>query len=258
MNVRAWIIVLAAAVLLCNPVVRADAIPVANHSFEFPVTDYAIPDANDWDEMDIDPSSQNTGVFANYPGDAYIVNADANQVAFLIAMQGNAFQQELPEVYQVGKSYQLTIAVGISFYSPPEGPEDPLELAFFYKDKNQQTKDIAVLSVPFERRSATYLDDFTLSLPKVQPGYGWAGKNIGIAIRGTSDLGGAWIFDNVRVQVYPSTPNFTDDAVVNLADFAKIAAEWLLCGPVTADVTGEGCVNEADLFILMEYWLQNV
>jgi hypothetical protein len=34
--------------------------------------------------------------------------------------------------------------------------------------------------------------------------------------------------------------------------------DWLSCSQVTADLTGEGCVDEADLQILMEHWLGNV
>jgi hypothetical protein len=239
---------------------HGDSIPVGNHSFESPVTQYVTPIVSDWDEVDTDPQSQDTGAFLNVPDQpSYVVNADANQVAYLVAELGNAFQQQLSQVYQVGKSYQLTMGVGISFYAPPQNPNDPLELAFYYfNDESQQNKDIARLFVPFERRSSTYLDDFTVNLPTVQSGYGWAGKNIGIAIRGMGTAGGTWVIDNVRVEEYPSIPNFTDDSIVNLADFAKMAAEWYLCGELLTDVTGEGCVNEADLQILMEYWLENV
>ena len=239
--------------------VQADSIPVRNGSFEDPVTQYVTPIVSDWEEIDTDPQSQDTGAFLNLPGDAYIVNADANQVAYLVAEQGNAFQQELSQVYQIGKSYQLTMDIGISFYAPPQEPNDPLELAFYYfNDVVGQNEDIAILPVLFEGRRSTFLDEFTLSLPVVQPTYGWAGENIGIAIRGTGTAAGTWIIDNVRVAQYPSIPNFTDDSTVNLADFAKMASEWRLCGELVTDVTGEGCVNEADLLILMEYWLENV
>jgi hypothetical protein len=239
--------------------VHGDAISVANHSFEEPATEYVTPIVSGWDEIDTDPDSQDTGAFLNLPGDAYIVNADANQVAYLVAESGNAFQQQLSQVYQIGKSYQLTMGVGISFYAPPQNPNDPLELAFYYfNDETQQNQDIAVLLVPFERRSSTFLDEFTVNLPTVQSGYDWAGKNIGIAIRGRGTAAGTWIIDNVRVEENPSTPNFTDDSIINLADYAKMASEWYLCGELLTDVTGEGCVNEADFLILIEYWLENV
>ncbi|MDH4202277.1 MAG: hypothetical protein OEV87_05235, partial [Phycisphaerae bacterium] len=71
-------------------------------------------------------------------------------------------------------------------------------------------------------------------------------------------MGGYWDVDNVRVTEYPLVPNFTDDSIVNFADFAKMAADWLYCDDPVTDVTGEGCVNEDDLLILMEYWLDNV
>ena len=252
------IISIISAALLCASA-GAGSIPVANYSFESPVTEYVTPIVSDWIEVDTDPDSQNTGAFLNVPDQpSYIVNADGDQVAYLIAGEGNAFQQELSAPYQIGRSYTLTVAVGISYYSPPEDPNDPLELVFYYKDSNQQAQDITALWIPFEHRSATSLDEFTLSLSTVQSGHSWAGKNIGIAIRGTSNLGGTWIIDNVRVDEFPSTPNFTNDSIVNLADYAKMAAEWLSCGDVITDVTGDGCVNGADLLILAEHWLNNV
>lgn len=237
---------------------QADAIPVANYSFEDPVTEYVTPIVSDWIEIDTDPLSQDTGAFLNAPGESFIDNADGNQVAYLIAEEGNAFHQDLSAVYEVNKRYILTADVGISFYSPPAEPNDPLILAFYYQTESSEVKDIASMSIPFERRSSTYLDQFTLDLPTVKPSYDWAGENIGIALRATGIAGGTWIIDNIRVDKYPSTPNFTDDSIVNLADFAMMAADWQSCDNPVTDVTGEGCVNIADLLILMESWLNNV
>ena len=237
----------------------ADMIFVENHSFEQPTTQYVDVVIPGWNEIDLDSYSQNTGVFLNLPGISYVVNAEGNQVAFLIAQEGNAFQQELSHVYQVDKSYKLTMGIGVSINSPLGDPNDPLELAFYYhNDETLENVDVAVVSVTSERRSSTYLDEMTVNLPTVQSVYSWAGQPIGIAFRGKGVGGGAWIIDNVRVTEYPLVPNFTDDTIVNLADFSKMASEWLSCGQKVTDVTGEGCVNEADLLILAEYWLENI
>jgi hypothetical protein len=70
-------------------------------------------------------------------------------------------------------------------------------------------------------------------------------------------MGGYWDLDNVRVTEYVF-PNFTDDTIVNFLDFAMMAADWQSCDDVITDVTGDGCVKEDDLLILMEHWLDNV
>ena len=95
-------------------------------------------------------------------------------------------------------------------------------------------------------------------MPTVQAEEPWAGESIGIAIRATGPMGGFWDLDNVRVTEYPLVPNFDDAPIVNLADFAIMALDWLYCDEPITDVTGEGCVDQEDLLILMEYWLDNV
>lgn len=251
---RALIIALAATIFSVG--LYADSIPVANHSFEEPATQYVDPVVADWDEVDLDPGSQNTGVFFNGPGDSYITNADANQIGFVIGMEGNAFQQELAATYQVGNSYRMTVGVCVSFYSPPPSA-DPLELTFYYLDEGEPN-DIVVTEIIPTGLSYDFLDDFSVTLPAVDANDPWAGETIGIAIRGTGAAGGAWDLDDVRVVEYPLTPNFTDDSVVNLADFAPMAAEWFSCDDPLTDVTGDGCVDEQDLFVFVLYWLDNV
>lgn len=241
----------------------ADPIYVANYSFESPELDamyYITTTPTDWKEFNgslVD--SQNTGAFYNNPIDpAFVINAEGNQLAYLYGLQGCAHQQELSAVYQVGKSYRMTVGVCISTYQPPPADaNEPIELAFYYLE-GTEPNDLATALVPRAGQSNVILNDFSLYLPKIQPGNPCIGKSIGIVIRGTGVEGGAWDLDNVRVTEYPLVPNFTDDSIVNLADFAKMAADWLYCDDPLTDVTGEGCVNEDDLLVLMEYWLDNV
>ena len=266
MSLRTLILVPVIAVCFACVNVQADSIPVANHSFEIPEFNSienpfgAIALMPLWTEEDIDPEGQsrNTGIFLNTPADSndHITNADGNQLAFLGSFQGNSISQFVSSKYQVGKSYKLTVGICVSHKAPPVG-NNPLTLAFTYWGGFLPV-DIATVQVPPTGLTSTFLEDFTLSIPMVQATDVWVGRNIGIAIRSSGTAGGFWDLDNVRVMEYPRMPNFTDDFVVNLADFAKMAAEWLSCSETTTDVTGEGCVNESDLLILMEPWLENV
>ena len=252
-------------VLMLLSCVYADSIPVANHSFEIieivPADNPygAIPLITYWTEVDIDTQgSQSTGIFRNtsVDNDDHIVNADGSQLAFLGSMQGNSISQFTTSKYRVGKSYQLTISVCVSASAPPVG-DNPLSVEFLYWDVFNPVTIVSV-QVPADGLTSTLLEDFTLTLPAVQFEYAWAGKSIGIAIRASGTEGGFWDLDNIRVMEYPRTPNFTNDSVVNLADFSIMAAEWQDCGGASADVTGDGCVTMQDLEILAEYWLDDV
>ncbi|MHC4856141.1 MAG: hypothetical protein ACYS72_07025 [Planctomycetota bacterium] len=253
---------LAMAIFFMTAFVQAGSIPVANNSFEDPVVPfaepYALPDVNDWIELDMDPLgySQNTGVFLNVTS---IANTDGGQLAFLGGEKGNALLQDLSAVYQVGKSYKLTAGVCVSAQFPPYDPNG-LQFAFYYQESNDPNRIDIVSATTLGPSSftSTTLEDNSIYLSTVQADDAWAGKAIGIAIRATGPMGGYWDVDNVRVTEYPLVPNFTDDSIVNLAEFAKMAADWLYCDDPVTDVTGEGCVNEDDLLILMEYWLDNV
>ena len=241
--------------------VYADSIPVANYSFEDPNgpfgTPPALPYATDWIELDMDPLgySQNTGVFLNVTG---IADANGVQLAFLGSQEGNAFLQDLNATYQVGKSYKLTVGVCVSAQYPPLDP-NALSLSFYYGDPVSDPNNyFQTASQPPLDLDPNTLIDYSVFLPTVQAEEPWAGESIGIAIRATGPMGGFWDLDNVRVTEYPLVPNFDDAPIVNLADFAIMALDWLYCDEPITDVTGEGCVDQEDLLILMEYWLDNV
>ena len=246
---------------------QADSIPVANHSFEFPVIDpndnpqYAIPIVAQWREIDLDTvTSSFTGTFKNTPADAnnHIWNSEGDQLALLWNLSGNALEQELAATYQIGKSYQLTIATCLSTsFTPPPGSS--LKLVFYYI-YGTSFQDIGSAPVPVELVTTRTMKDFSFRIGPVEATDQYAGKNIGIAIRPSAAGSGFgyWDLDNVRLMELPLAPDFTGDSFVNLRDFAAMASEWLSCSQVETDLTGEGCVDGQDLLILLEHWLDNV
>jgi hypothetical protein len=121
-------------------------------------------------------------------------------LAFLGSQEGNALEQDLSALYQVGCGYRLTVAVGVSSRFPPSSatPADAIELVFYYLDGNQPI-DIGHLAVEATGRSSTQLQDFSVNLPAVQSGDAWASKTIGVAIRAAGAAGGFWDLDNVRL-----------------------------------------------------------
>jgi hypothetical protein len=183
------------------------AVAVLNPSFEAPAVDPnafgALPVVEGWLELDLDAlASANTGVFANTPAGSpdRLVNADANQLAFLGSQQGNALEQDLEAVYEVGRSYRLTVAVGVSSRFPPAvtEPVDTVEIVLYYLDQAEPV-DIVRTTVGATGLSSTRLQDFSVYLDTVQAGDAWADKPIGIAIRATGAAGGFWDLDNVRL-----------------------------------------------------------
>ncbi len=188
--------------------VKGVQIPIENASFESPVVDpnafAALPFADGWTELDVDTEgSTNTGVFANTPEGLpdHISNAHGKQLAFLGSQEGNGFEQVLDAVYQTGREYRLTVAVGVSAIFPPSSgsPADAIELALYYVD---EPNAIPIVSRRIEARglSSTQLKDFSVVLTKVRAGDAWAGKTIGLAIRSAGMAGGFWDLDDVRLE----------------------------------------------------------
>lgn len=183
------------------------ALALANASFEAPAVDPnafpALPMVDQWLEADLDAlGSTNTGVFANTPagGDDHISNSDGKQLAFLGSEQGNALDQDLETVYEIGSSYRLTVAVGVSGRFPPatQDPVDSLELVLYYID-DATPVDIIRQVVPATDLSSTRLQDFSVYLPTVGEGDPWAGKPVGVGLRAAGLAGGFWDLDHVRL-----------------------------------------------------------
>jgi len=182
------------------------SIPIENASFEAPAIDPkafpAWPVIDGWLELDLDPGSQNTGVFANTAAGSgdHIANAEGKQLAFLGSQRGNALEQDLAAVYRVGCEYRLTVAIGVSARFPPSGvkPVDTIDLVLYYLDANEPV-DIVRLTIGAKGQSSTQLQDYTVVLATVRPSDAWAGKTIGVALRAAGAAGGFWDLDNVRL-----------------------------------------------------------
>ncbi len=191
------------------------SIPIENASFELPVVDPngfpAVPFVAGWTEIDVDTeASTNTGVFANTSPESWDhkTNADGNQLVFLGSQAGNAIEQDLTAVYEVGCDYRLTVVAGVSSrYAPSsEIPVDLLELALYYRD-GTEVVDIASRTIDATGLSPLHSKDISLYLPTVQPGDAWTGAGIGVALRSIGMPGGFWALDNVRLAKSPADPD---------------------------------------------------
>ena len=251
-------------VLMLLSCVYAGSIPVANHSFEYPIIDpndnpnYAIPIIAQWREIDLDTdSSAFTGTFKNTPADVndHIWNSDGEQLALLWNLPGNSIEQETAATYQVGKSYQLTIAACLSTRFTPT-PGSGLRIVFYYM-YGTEFFEIDSYTIPVESVTTRTLQDFSFTIGPIEATDQYSDKSIGIAVRpAVAGSGyGYWDIDNVRLAELPASPDFSGDGFVNLDDFSRLASDWLSCSRVATDLTGEGCVNEADLLLFMESWL---
>lgn len=187
------------------------SIPIANASFEAPAVDPnafpAVPLVDRWLELDLDAvASSNTGVFLNTPigSPDRQVNAEGRQLAFLGSRTGNALEQDLTAVYQVGCNYRLTVAAGVSVRFPPSSlePVDTIEIVLYYL-VDDKAVDIVHQVVEAKGVSSTQLQDFSVYLSTVQSSDAWAGKSIGVAIRAAGAAGGFWDLDNVRLAESP-------------------------------------------------------
>jgi hypothetical protein len=183
------------------------SVPIVNASFEAPPVDPngfgALPFVEGWTEIDLDPvGSTNTGVFINTAVDSpdHVTNADGSQLAFLGSEQGNALEQDLETVFEVGRAYRLSVAVGVSGMFPPSSvePIDMLELALYYRD-NGAPVEIVCQVIEATGQSSTHLNGFSAYIPPVQPDDAWAGQAIGIAVRAVGSPGGFWDLDHVRL-----------------------------------------------------------
>ncbi len=253
--------------------VAADAVPVANHSFETPPIDpvdnpfYAVPFVPNWIEQDTDTDpdypSKNIGVFLNPPAGSpdgdHILNPDGDQLAFLYSGSGNALLQDLAADYQIGERYRLDVDICPSMRYPPAGvnPDNALILEFYYINNASERQSIYTIAVPSWDLTQNFLKTYSLALPPVKNTDPWANKTIGIALRAQGDIGGFWDVDNVRVTAFPRWPELSGDTTINLEDFAVLSANLYACGRPAADLTGDQCVTIEDVWLLAEHWLQD-
>ncbi len=215
---------------VCTTTVASrEIIPVPNHSFELPTTEFADPRIDSWQEGPkpawFDESNgytwdQLTGVFANtLPGSAdHIDNCDGAQAIFLFAVPQVVMFQDYDSTdwtnpltpshafnakYEVGREYDLTVGLIGGGGGMKLGVS--LMLSLYYRDTPQTMATVAASNVvytPTLFSNNTHFVDINLRVPTVKASDLWAGKHIGIQILSTvaPDLiGGYWDIDNVRL-----------------------------------------------------------
>jgi len=235
----------ACVVLLIVPTsAQAAPVEIPNHSFELPAVERdnanpfgALPFIEEWDETEIglaDELNQDTGVFLNtcFGEPDHIINPDRDRLAFVSTLIGNAVRQELAAVYEIGASYEFTIAVGTSFTFPAGDPE-ALEVALYYFDAGVE-QVIASTIVTGAEVDTAVLIDVSVSIPPVEADAVWAGAPIGLLVRpdptdpdDTLDEG-FWNIDNARLERSDSnrTADLDGDGDVDLLDISKILIQF--------------------------------
>lgn len=211
---------------------HAAIIPVTNPSFESP---YIVgqgfegfPLIDGWSQFDAPNSLFNTGVFVNpAPGSLdpivnlpnHIDNATGDQLAFLGSQVGNGFTQALASTFEVGKSYQLTIDVGISVRVPPSDRQRAA-VALLFNNGGSPAEVAGILLDPTQF-SGTTLNTVTIDVPQVLPTDPYANANILIAVLGAGEAGAFWNFDNVKLT--DATPQIPEPASLGLLALGTLA-----------------------------------
>ena len=244
-----WSCVAAAAALFSWPgTLQAATVSVPNGSFESPLAPdpYAppyvtlqvdswekTPKPGWWDENAYGPWDQLIGLFANTPlGDpSHFDNCDGYQAAYLFANPGVGIFQDFDSIdwstnspshafnarFEVGKSYQLTAGVSVSYYRPPTNGAT-LSLGLYYRDAASNQVTVASTSITNGPDILIgHLVDFQVNVPTVAASDAWAGQHVGLAIMSTVgfDLaGGVWDVDNVRL-TSALAPVLTESAATN-------------------------------------------
>jgi hypothetical protein len=202
---------------------RAGEIVVPNASFESPSTNFVSTLIDDWqkppkpdwyDEGGGFLWDQLTGIFRNPAptNPSHIDNCDGAQALWLFAVPEVGLYQELGDaampsgddvVFEVGKSYQLTVGVIGGGGGMLEGAT--LKLGFYYRDEASNRVSVAETSITNSVNvfsNLTHLIDFEARVPAVSADDAWSGRPIGLGFLSTVgfDLqGGYWDLDNVRL-----------------------------------------------------------
>ncbi len=206
---------------------RGQAIPVPNGSFESPETPFADPRVDAWqkspkpvwfEETEAQKWDQLTGVYQNTaPGSPdRIDNMDGDQAIFLFAVPEVALFQDYdstdwqtPEPthafdakFEVGKAYQLRVGVYGGGGNMLEGVS--MQVALYYRDA--ASNQVVAASTTIEHSTSVFTPkhfvDFQVDVPTVKATDPWAGEQIGIRLLSTvapNLAGGYWDIDNVRL-----------------------------------------------------------
>ena len=209
---------------------RGATVPIANGSFESPVTPYADPRMDSWQKApkpfwytndDNGPHAWNNGIgqFLNTSNGSpdYIDNMDGFQAAYLFALPNAGIFQDYNSLsgtnttpthefkarFEVGKSYSLLAGVLGGGGGMSNGTT--FQLSLYYRDAASNMVVVAATTITNSQTlfpTNTHFTDFEVVVPPVRAGDLWAGKNIGIQLASTVGfdlLGGYWDVDNVRL-----------------------------------------------------------
>jgi len=151
---------------------------------------------------------QTAGIF--FDSNPY-ANHDGVQCAYMLSFPGVTLFQDATAgfnaTYGIGQSYTMTLGLfGKSLTS-----NNSLQLSLYYRDAGNNVitvgspTTITYNPATFPLTSPLNLVDYSVTIPAVQAGDPWAGKNIGIMIQVTaSDFqGGYWDMDNLRLTSVP-------------------------------------------------------
>jgi len=158
--------------------------------------------------------TQLTGEFKNLPPGAanYIDNCDGAQAAWMFVIPEVAIFQDYDfptnhafnAIYEVGKSYRLTVGIIGTGGTMQIGAT--FELALYYRDAASNMVVVAVTSVTSVETvfsNNTHFIDFYADSGFVKTSDPWAGQHIGVrllsSITDTNLEGGYWDLDNVRL-----------------------------------------------------------
>jgi hypothetical protein len=138
-------------------------------------------------------------------------NHDGTQCAYLLSFpQVTLFQDSTSgfnATYDVGQSYTLTLGTFGKFSTL----NNSLQLSLYYRDPGNNAVTIGtpttIIYDPsiFPAAGPFNLVDYSVTIPPVQVGDAWAGRNIGVMIQvGNAEFSaGHWDIDNVRLASVP-------------------------------------------------------
>lgn len=210
---------LAVAVAVCSSL-HAASIAIPNSSFESPSAGPAgvnttvdswqkIPKPAYFDEATFGFQwVQTAGIFLDTNPYA---NHDGTQCAYLLSFPQVALFQDATSgfnaTYNVGQSYTLTLGTFGKFSTL----NNSLQLSLYYRDAANNPVTIGTPTTIaydpsiFPPAGPFNLVDYSVTIPSVQAGDAWAGKNIGVMIQvGNAEFSaGHWDIDNVRLTTVP-------------------------------------------------------
>jgi hypothetical protein len=152
---------------------------------------------------------QTAGIF--FDSNPY-ANHDGTQCAYMLSFPGVTLFQDassgLNATYATGQSYTMTLGVFGKSMTPNV---NSLQLSLYYRDGGNNVitigspTTITFNPALFPLTPPVNLVDYSVTIPAVQAGDAWAGKNIGVMIQvSASDmLGGYWDMDNLRLTSVP-------------------------------------------------------